>query len=281
MIDRRDFIKTTSGLALTGFALPYIGCGDSASKMKKLEKIGLQLYTIRSKMKDDFEGSLAKVAEIGYKEVEFAGYYDRKPEQVAKMLKEFGLEAPSTHVPLDLIKTQLPKLVDDATALGHKYIICPWVDKKQFTTKYDWKTLAETFNKAGEICNMVGLKFGYHNHAFEFEPVEGELPMDILLAETDEERVVFELDLFWIKKGGYKTLDYFEKYPGRFQLCHVKDMAAEQAMVAVGSGTIDFATIFGASGQAGLKHYFVEHDNPDDPIASISASFKYLQNLSY
>jgi sugar phosphate isomerase/epimerase len=277
MMNRRTFLKTSASATLGSLlanSLPAQAAG------KSLAKIGVQLYTVRSLMQKDFEGTLKKVAEAGYKELEFAGYYDRKPEEVKKLLDGLGLQAPSTHVPIEMLRDKLDTVIQTAKAVGHQYIVCPWLAPADRTLE-KYKAHAALFNKVGEACRKANIQFAYHNHDFEFETVDGKIPYDVLLAETDPKLVQMELDLFWIKKGGQDALAYFAKHPGRFPLCHVKDMTEDQKMVDVGQGKIDFAAIFAQSKQAGLKHYFVEHDNPADPLQSITASCRYLKSLKF
>lgn len=281
MVNRREFIKSTAG-AFCALNVSSINHNVFVSSKKKLDRVGLQLYTIRTEMKKDFEGSLAKVAEIGYKEVEFAGYFGRKPGEIAKLLKQLDLDAVAAHISFKDINDQFEKTVEAAKAIGLRYVIIPsWFDRQKYTTKDSLKGFAEILNQAGEKCKSAGIQFGYHNHNHEFKDVDGVIPYDVFVKETDPELVVMEMDLFWIIKGGQNPLDYFKRYPGRFQLCHVKDLDKDQKMVDVGKGNIDFGEIFTKSKQAGLKHYFVEHDNPDDPFASIVLSFKHLQGLEF
>lgn len=143
----------------------------------------------------------------------------------------------------------------------------------------DYREVAEQFNEMGEACRDAGLQFGYHNHDFEFETMEGTTPMDIILEETDPELVVIEMDIYWWIDGGADPLAYIERYPGRFPLCHVKDRTADGEMVDVGDGAIDFAAIFERSDEAGLEHYFVEHDEPEDPMETVQRSYEYLREL--
>ncbi len=286
---RRTFLAKSATAVAGGVYLANVGCQSSETgsqnaageTARKLEKIGVQLYTIRSKMAEDFEGSIRKVAEIGYKEVEFAGYYNRKPEDVRALLDEVGLTAPAVHVQLPAVQNNIDQLIETAQIVGHKYLICPWVNIAQFATADSWKQLAADLNKAGEKCREAGLRFGYHNHDFEFEAVEEQLPFDILLAEADAALVDIEIDLFWIAKAGHDPFKYFQEHAGRFKLCHVKDMTEDGNMVDVGKGQIDFSQIFAKSEQAGLTHYFVEHDRPEDPFASIEASFNHLNALTF
>jgi sugar phosphate isomerase/epimerase len=180
-----------------------------------------------------------------------------------------------------LVDTQWPKALDDAHVIGQSFIVCPFIDEKLRSEPDGWKRVGETFNRAGEASKKAGIQFGYHNHNFEFKPQDGKLPYDILLAETDPNLVKMEMDLFWITKGGQDPLKYFDRYPGRFPLVHVKDMKKDGEMTEVGSGTIDFKRIFAQSDKAGIQHYFVEHDQPKSPLDSSKASFEYLQQLRF
>jgi sugar phosphate isomerase/epimerase len=249
-------------------------------KAHSLASIGLQLYTVRDLMKKDFTGTLEKVAAIGYKEVEFAGYFDNKPEDVKKLLDRLGLKAPASHISIDAFREKLDATLQTAQVVGHQFLVCPWLSPLERSLE-KYKAHAAFFNKVGEACRKAGLQFAYHNHDFEFETVDGSIPYDVLLNETDPELVQMELDLFWIKKGGQDALAYFAKYPGRFPLCHVKDMDEKRNMVDVGKGKIDFAKIFAQAPQAGLKHFFVEHDEPKEPLQSITASCQYLKSLKF
>lgn len=247
----------------------------------RIERVGLQLYTVRSEMRRDLEGTLARVAEIGYREVEFAGYFDRTPAQIAALLARHSLTAPSTHIGLDQMQGDWERVAQDAAATGHTYVTVPWLAAQERKTIDDWKRTAATFNEQARLARSAGLRFAYHNHDFEFRPVGGELPFDVLLAETDPGMVWYEMDLFWIRKGGRDALDYFARHPGRFPLVHVKDMAAGEKMVDVGAGEIDWKAIFARREEAGIEHYFVEHDEPADPLASITASYRYLRALRF
>lgn len=279
MIDRRKFLSATGiGLAgLTGLARRARGGGGSRS----LSRIGVQLYSARKLMADDFEATLRAIAAIGYDQVEFAGYFERSPAEVRGILEEAGLEAPACHVSLDALRHDLAATIDAARAAGHRFVLCAWLAPEERESVAKYRALAAFFNEVGAACHEAGLRFGYHNHDFEFETVDGATPMDLLLGGTDPARVAFEMDLYWILKGGQKPLDYFARYPGRFALCHVKDMTADGRMADVGAGAIDFAEIFAHSAEAGLEYYFVEHDEPADPLASLAASYRYLQALRY
>jgi sugar phosphate isomerase/epimerase len=286
MIDRRTFITAMSTAALTGVRL----------HAKKIDRVGMQLYTVRAEMEKDFDGTLAKVAAIGYKDVEFAGYFKRTPQQVRAALEKAGLTAPATHVDYpSLAADKLPAVLENARAIGHQYLVNPWIDESLRKEPDIWKRVAETFNRAGEMSGKAGIQFAYHNHHFEFAPVDGKLPYELLLEQCDPKLVKMELDLCWITAAGRDPLEYFKRYPGRFPLVHVKGLTKKPDaggaapiqsvmpdLTDVGTNDmIDWKRIFARSGQAGIRHYFVEHDIPKDPYASLKASYDYVKSLEF
>jgi sugar phosphate isomerase/epimerase len=241
--------------------------------------IGIQLYTVRSLMEKDVEGTLAALAGIGYREVELAGLHGKTPTEMRALLDRHGLSAPSAHIPLEVMRGGWPRALDDAATLGNRYVVCPWIDQSERTLD-GYKRIAALFNAAGRAARRAGIQLAYHNHDFEFAPLGGTTGYEVLLAESDRDLVRMEMDLFWITKGGRDPLAYFERFPGRFPLVHVKDMAANGAMVDVGAGRIDFPRVFAQAGRAGIRHYFVEHDEPASPLDSARASFAYLERMS-
>jgi sugar phosphate isomerase/epimerase len=284
MIDRRHFVKITAGAAMGGI----VGFEDSSPARaaqavggRSLDRIGVQLYTVRTLMEKDFEGTLGAVAEIGFDEVEFFHYFGREPQQVRDLLDRLRLETPAAHFSWQALTEDPDAVIETALAVGHRYVLLAWLPPEDRSSVAQYQDLAALCNEVGKACTSAGLQFAYHNHDFEFQPIDGQVPFDVLLNETDPDHVEFEIDLYWIIKAGRDPLDYFEAHPGRFTLCHVKDMAEAGAMADVGNGHIDFATIFAKSQQAGLKYFFVEHDEPPDPLASIEASFDYLKRLRF
>jgi len=277
-MDRREFVQTVAGASVA------IACTGirRAPHATRLDKVGLQLYTVRDQMKADFEGTLARVAEIGYKEVEFAGYFDHSPADVRAILDRHGLSAPSTHIALGEIDAWKASL-DTAKAVGHDYIVAPWIPEEKRKTLDDWKKVADVFNRAAQMAHDAGLQFAYHNHDFEFPKIDGQVPYDLLLQSTDPRLVQLEIDLYWITKAGQDPLAYFARWPGRVPLVHVKDSAGppEHKMVDVGQGKIDWKRIFAKKDQAGIKHAFVEHDQPPQPFEDIAVSYRTLKNLEF
>ena len=273
-VSRRDFLRGgAAGLAAAALPYPVPAGGE------RIGRIGLQLYTMRKELVREFDGVLGWVASVGYREVEFAGYFGRSPKQVRESLEEAGLAAPSAHADLPSDQAAWPGFFDAAAAIGHRYVVVAWLPPEQRRTLDDWKRTAARFNRAGEVAARSGVRFAYHNHDFEFKPIGGAVPYDLLLAETDPKLVRLELDLYWIIAAGADPLAYFAKYPKRFPMVHVKDRAADGTMVDVGRGTIDWRRILSRRGQAGIEHLFVEHDEPPDPFVTARQGAEYLKKL--
>jgi sugar phosphate isomerase/epimerase len=304
-MNRRTFIESSIATAVVTAA--SANSTWAAASVHHIDRVGLQLYTVRDLMKQDFDGTIAGVATLGYKEVEFAGYFGKTPQEARAALDKNGLTSPSAHHPMEPsanangktlnLADNLPEILDGAHIIGQKFLVCPYLDAKSRTAD-GYKRLAESCNKVGEATKKAGLQFCYHNHSFEFEKVDGldKLPFDYLLAQTDAKNVKVELDLCWITVGGQDPIAYFNKYPGRFPLVHVKDWSKEGSdpggnegavghavsghMTNVGSGSIDWKNIFAHSQKAAIQHYFVENDQAkslDDP----KASYDYLAQLHF
>ena len=260
-----------------------------AAAEHRIEKIGLELYTVRDALDKDFAGTIARVAKAGYKEVELATFFAKlpkfnpSPKEARKILDENGLTAPASHVPYSALSAEnLPKVIEGAKILGHSYIVNPSIDRDVLKQPDGWKRAAENFNRAGAELKKAGIRLGYHNHVEEFKPLpDGKLPYDVLLAESDPKLVKMEMDLGWAHEAGVDPIKYFEKYPGRFPLVHVKDFDKNRNMSDVGKGEIDWKAIFKKADLAGIKHYFVEFDNPKDPFETIKASYEYLEKLRF
>lgn len=290
-IDRRTFVGTVAAAAFAARS----GFADS------VKRVGVQLYTVRTDLEKDFDGTLAKVAAIGYKEIEFAGYFGHTPQQVKQALTSHGLVSPSAH--LDYATVSSPdkwkQALEEAATIGQTFLVNPWIDESMRNEPGVWKRIADTYNTAGAAAKKHGIQFCYHNHNFEFYPsagADGKLPVDVLLDSCDPALVKFELDLCWISAAGKDPLDYFRRYPGRFPLVHVKGLrkvpAASAAPVPIDTilpdvtdvghdDVIDWKRIFAKSKEAGITHYFVEHDVPKDPFASLKASYDYVSKLAF
>lgn len=280
-ITRRKFIKA-SALALS---LPLISQVDVFAK--PIKNVGLQLYTLRNELGKDLEGTLRKVAEIGYKEVETFGYssgkfFGKTPREFKSMLSSLGLTTPSGHYMPDNLKKDWHLAVGHAAEAGQKYMVCAFLFPQDRKTIDDYSKLCETLNQAGEVCQKAGIQFGYHNHDFEFQALDGQVPYDLLLKETDPKLVKMELDLYWATFAGKDPVALFQQHPGRFPLVHMKDMAktGKREFTEVGTGSIDFQRILDAHQTAGIQHFFVEQDvckNP--PLEAIAISYKNVVKL--
>lgn len=272
-------------------AAPMLSKLDLTAKASS--KIGLQLYTLRTDLAKDLEGTLKKVAAIGYKEVELFGYNDGKffgktPKEFKAILDGLGLNPVSGHYGAGVqmkdqkgtLSNDWQRAVDDAAAIGQKYVNCAYLTDGERKSIEDYKKYVDLFNKSGEVAKKAGLQFGYHNHDFEFKKMDGQLPYD-LIASTDPDLVKLELDLYWIVKAGLDPVELFKKYPGRFPLWHVKDMdKTDQSFAEVGTGSIDFKKIFDARKIAGLQHFFVEQDVAKRPaLEAIDISFKNVTKM--
>ncbi len=279
-----------SSLALAGTLLPKVDVFGAPAR-----KTGIQLYTLREQLPKDLTGTLKKVAAIGYKEVELFGYSDGKffgktPKEFKAMLQGMGLSAPSGHYGTGntnpntkgTLKSDWNRAVADAAEIGQKYMICAFLTPEERKTMDDYKRHAELFNRSAEVCKKNGIQFGYHNHDFEFKSIDGQVPYDLLLKETDPKMVQMELDLYWVAFAGKDPIEIFKKHPGRFPMWHVKDMEKSESrtFAEVGTGSIDFKRIFAAAKTAGLKHFFVEQDQTKrPPLESIEISYKNVQKL--
>jgi sugar phosphate isomerase/epimerase len=253
--------------------------------------IGIQLYTVRDQLAKDVPGTLKQVAAIGYKEVEIDGFYGRTPAELRALLKSFGLVAPSGHYALKQVKSDWQKHIEDAKTMGLKYMVNAFLQPEERKSFDDYKQVVEAFNKAGEQTQKAGIQFCYHNHNFEFQKYGSTTAYDFMLKNLDPKLVKMEMDCFWLVHAGQDPVAYFEKYPGRFPLLHIKDLAPGHAptqtldgkvglFIEVGRGTIDWKRIFKAAPKGGLKHYFVEQDLCErPPIESARISYEYLKNL--
>ncbi len=301
---RRDFLKMSVTGALGAIVISksdiaamtnsVIGSGVADPKTFG---IGLQLYTIREAMQKDVPGSLKKVSDIGYKYLELASYnpkeskfYSLAPEDFKKMVNDLGMEIISSHagVPKDITADQAKKMAEDHVKLGVKYCIQPYVADQDRKSVAGYQKMVADWNMVGQIMKDNGIQFGYHNHNFEFDTVEGKVPyFDIFLTEMDKDLVTMELDLFWASKAGQNPVELFKKYPGRFQLFHMKDMytkeppffkTASNDFAPVGEGVINFKEILAAKKTAGMKYMFVEQDSTKDgkPFDAIQTSITNL-----
>lgn len=255
-------------------AMPATGVASGVPQV-----LGVQLYTLRSVMNDP-AATLATVSALGYEEVELAGLYGLTPQAFRAHLDDAGLRAPSSHVGLErFFPDAREALFDEAETLGHEWLVCPWTPQDQRTPD-GYRALADLFNEAGDAARARGLSVAYHNHDFEFEAlIGGPSGLQILMERSSPELLRFQLDLFWAVEAEHNPVSWFERYPGRWASVHAKDRAADGAMVSVGDGVLDFERLIESAYFAGARHVFVEHDQPDDPIESVTRSIRHLEGL--
>ena len=303
MQKRRDFLKQSGALALGGLILS----NNAEAFFKKQDAIGLQLFTFFNTIDADVQGTLKKIAGIGYKEIESAfsrkgGYYGMKPKEFAVMLNDLGLSWKSHHVlgapfkmPADFkppvgadgkpmtipqiknLRDNYQEIVDEVAGAGVPYLVCANIP---IGSVEEVKQSIDTLNKASEAAKKAGIILAYHNHDKEFETLDGKVIYDRFLTETNPDALKMELDLCWVTAAGVDPVELFKKHPGRFPLWHAKDYDKEKKGPApVGTGIVDFKRIFANAKIAGMKHCFVEHDMPADPFASITTSYTNLDKI--
>lgn len=310
MLSRRELLAAAAATAATS-ALPW----SSSVKADPLgEPIGVQLYTVSAELQKDLDGTLQKLAGIGYRTVENATFANGiSASRLRSALDRAGLRCPSAHYALPLLQADLSKVVDDVHALGASYVICstPWVaDMSRFEavmkgaktpeegfsalmnslTPDDWRWNADQFNKLGAELKKQGLQLGYHNHGFEFRIVDGKILFDEFLTMTEPDLVAIELDCGWVANAGYDPAIYLQRFPDRIQLLHVKDLvhvatdrtSMKMDSIHVGGGILNWPGIFAAAKRAGVKGYFVEleHPLPAPVFDELKSSYDYLHQLS-
>ena len=241
-----------------------------------MRPIGLQLYTLRKPFAADPLGTLSRIRETGYDAVEFAAPLGSDFAGFAAHMRDIGLDCPSAHVGLADMADRPDAVLTMAKTLGCRYLVMPYVMPDQ----RDWPTVISTLGAFAKRARDEGLRVAYHHHDFEFETTDGARPFDRLVGETDPELVDFELDVYWLAKGGEDPKAFIEKMTGRVKLIHLKDMAPDGGMADVGAGTFDFAALIQAADASGAEHYFVEHDFPPAPWwPSVEASLGHLRTL--
>lgn len=277
MKTRREFLQTSGSLTLGTLLMPHF------MKVTKIKNVGIQLYTVRDAMMEDAVGTLKKVAEIGYKELESArsekgNYYGLAPKEIKEIVKDLGMTLRSGHVHID---ENWQRTLDEAAETGQDYLICSTMPTRGQTVD-NYKKVADTFNKAAEDCKKVNITFGYHNHEYEFESENGQVLYDVLLDNTDPKLVTMEMDLGWVVAAGHNPLKYFQRYPGRFPLWHLKDMKDNEAVsTEFGEGRLDISLMLLNAKQSGMKYFFVEQEEyANNPFESIQQNYAYLMHMN-
>lgn len=318
MIPRRKFLQLSALAVPAAMSFNLMNCSFS----KKERLWGVQLFTIPQLVSNDFPGTLKKLSEYGYKEIEFFGpypfsdprtiegwaqlreqlgitrnaFYGYEVAEVKQMLDAHGLSSPSVHMDITTMRAGMHNALKNLSVLNVKYVAIPALIGEPLATADDFKRFADEFNSFGTQMKDHGMQFVFHNHGYEHALRDGEVPMDILLTQTDPDTVKFELDIFWMQAAGASPVDYLKKYPGRFKLMHVKD-AAETVrfsgdgttpdqwmevfpkMADPGTGVFDIKGIIKAGIQSGTEHFFLERDLTPDPETTLKNSMRYFSGL--
>jgi sugar phosphate isomerase/epimerase len=277
MKTRRNFLKTAGTVAIGSMILPSF-----VSARAKIKNPGIQLYTVRTEMLADARGTLKKLADLGIKQIESArsakgNYYGLSAKEMKQACKDLGMTLRSGHVAVD---AKWQQTMAEAAESGQEYIICSSMPSSGQTID-NYRKVADMFNRNGEECRKTGLKFGYHNHDYEFEKVDGQVLYDLLMDNTDPKLVHMELDLGWIIASGNDPFDYFKRYKGRFPLWHLKDMDLQKKeSTEFGKGGLDIAKILQHQGESGLKYLFIEQEEyAKNPIESMKYNMDYLGRI--
>jgi sugar phosphate isomerase/epimerase len=276
-------------LLVIALSLFMFSCAEQRPQ-ETVKTIGIQLWSVRNNMNVDAAATLAALGEMGYSFIEAAGYndgqfYGMDPLVFKELVEANNMVFIGSHTGQDLPTEQnweatlqwWDKAIAAHKEAGVEYIVQPWMGKAGFESLEGLKGFCDYFNAIGEKCNQQGIRFGFHNHADEFQELEGQIIYDFMLQNTDPDKVMFQIDLFWVFEGGHDPVDYFNRYPGRFESWHVKDEAEVGA-----SGKIDFERIFNNAENSGKKYIVVEVENYNfEPLESVRVSLDYLKNADY
>ncbi|WP_420148184.1 sugar phosphate isomerase/epimerase family protein [Spirosoma sp.] len=291
-MNRRSFLKQSGLMAAGAFTLSQTNLLANIlpyEPTKKISPFGVQLFSVRTDLPKDPKGVMTQLAQMGYKQFEsFSGaqgfLWGMEPKEIKSFLDGLGVKMISTHFNYrgDVEKPdQLKKSIEMAHDAGLTYLLCPYIGAQK--TWDDWKKIADQFNTVGEQVRQAGLKFGYHNHNYSFLPLDGKLPQEYLLDNTDPKNVMFELDLCWIDVAGVDTESHLKKYGKRYELCHIKDYKKENGKPVqndLGKGSVDFKKTLNAAMKSGIKYYLVEQEEyPQSPLVSLKNDAEYMKKL--
>ncbi len=277
MKTRREFLKKTGTFAAGSMLLPSF-----AKTTNIIDNVGVQLYSVRKEMLADPAGTLKQLSKIGVKQIESAGsekgyFYGMRPKAMKDLCNDLGMTLSSAHIHLD---DKWQQTMEDGFSAGLQYLICSSMPTAGQTVD-NYKKTAAAFNKAGDDCQKMNMKFGYHNHDYEFEKDNGKVLYDVLLNDTNPNLVYMELDLGWVVASGNDPLEYFKKYPGRFPLWHLKDMDLQKNhSVEFGKGSVPILEILKHSKQSGMKYFYVEQEEYEvNAMQSLKEDMDYLAKL--
>ena len=315
-MDRREFLLATASATAT------LALGGRAVSAESGRRIGIQLFSLPKLMQADPRKAIGLLAQMGYREVEpygpypfsapeaierwktvtpslgftGSGYFGLSGAEFKALLDSHGMTAPAMHTDLATLEKNMNQLGEAGQILGFTYVGLPAIPEDRRKTLDDYRRMADTFNRIGQQARSVGLRFAYHNHGYGLQPMEGVVPVDLLLERTDPELVFFEMDLYWTTAGGADPIKYLQSYPSRYHLMHVKDMQGRHRfsgdggdsrqwielfpyMVSAGEGSLDLKAIFEQARRSGVRHFFVEQDNVAQPETALRKSIEHLSRL--
>jgi sugar phosphate isomerase/epimerase len=287
---KRRIFLTNTALATAGAAvLSNFSCASktmSTTGGASTKEVGLQLYSLRDVINTDVKGIVKNLADWGYKKFETYGYnngqlFGMPSKEFASYCKGLGVQVMSGHYGIDVVRGNWEQAVADAKEAGQEFMVLPWIAPAD-RTEDGYKKIIADVNKAAEVTKKYGIRMGYHNHDFEFQQVGNQTGWDLLLKELDPKLVSIEMDIYWVVRAGHDPVKYFEQYPGRFDQWHVKDMSKTDPTqnADVGTGSIDFKSLFTKAKAAGLRHYYVEQETyPADPLSSAKNSVDYMKTI--
>ncbi len=279
-ISRRHFIKQTAGAAAMGVLSSNLLC-SKATETKTEIPVGLQLYSVRTECEKDLAAAIAAVAKMGYQGVEFAGFYDHSAEQVRKMLDDSGIKCCGSHTALDLmLGDNLAKTIEYNKVIGNKYLIVPWLDEDMRNSQEAWLKTAALFNELNEKVKPHGMKLGYHNHGFEFEMMDGQIPWDIFFGNVSED-IIMQVDIGNAMSTGGDPIAALKKFPGRATTIHLKEFSATNPKAIIGEGDVPWAEVFSICETTGGTEWYIIEEEKDvyPPLECVDLCLKNLKKL--
>jgi sugar phosphate isomerase/epimerase len=318
MLNRRNFLRNTTALAASGLLLS----DKLFAREYFLQPIGIQFFSLPNLLDQDFAGAIAMLSGMGYKEAELygpypfstkaaqdrwaavtpslgfkgSGFFGHSAGEVKEIFAKNNMRVPSMHTDLDTLENGMDKLAEAANTLGATYVILPAIPEDRRKTLDDYKKMAETFNRIGANAKKGGIRFGYHNHGYGLKEIDGKIPLNLILDNTDPSLVYLEMDLYWTTAGGADPIAYLTHYPNRYKLMHVKDMSKKVRfsgdggdskqwielfpyMTTAGNGVLDLKNILPKAKASGVDHFIVEQDMVKDPQIALKKSFDYLNTI--
>lgn len=318
-MNRRDFVLSTAAAAAAG---RFVQPGAPGHSRDAIRRVGVQLFSLPKMLEKDFRAGIAMLSQIGFREVQMygpfsfsdpqaiagwaavtpqlgfsgSGFFGLTARQVRDVFDEHRMTVPAVHTDWATLNTRMDRLAEAAHTVGYTYVGLPSIPDALRRTLDDYKRMADSMNKVGESAKRYGLKFAYHNHGYGLAPMDGQIPLRVLIENTDPQLVFLEMDIYWTTAGGANPVDLLRSYPGRYHLMHVKDMKEQRRfrgdggdatqwielfpyMTTAGDGVMDLRAIIAQAKTSGVRHFFVEQDMVADPDVALKRSFDFVKTL--